>query len=103
MKKYTLDYFIKKFSEIPRNQWCTGKLANGLGQKCAYGHCGESMKRPTKESRALDALVATSDSSYVGLASVNDGRIGAELKAELGKHPKTRVIRYLKSLKVGKK
>lgn len=46
--EYNVDYFIKKFEEIPENQWSVGDfrtiIKNGLGNIksttwCAQGHC----------------------------------------------------------------
>ncbi len=39
MKKYTIDYFIKKFEAIPEELWCTGQLTIN-GKHCALGHTG---------------------------------------------------------------
>lgn len=90
MKKFTLDYFINKFEALPRNKWCEGTLTNAFGQHCALGHCGAVWREPTKESLALGRMLDFKT------AEINDG---ASEYLELGKHPKTRVVRYLKSLK----
>lgn len=37
--KYTVNYFIKKFSAIPRRLWTTGKYTRGEAH-CVLGHCG---------------------------------------------------------------
>jgi hypothetical protein len=36
---YTVDYFIKKFSAIPEDEWTVFIQQNGAGQRCAFGHC----------------------------------------------------------------
>lgn len=36
---YTVDYFIKKFEEIPEENWVIGEFRNDNGC-CAQGHCG---------------------------------------------------------------
>lgn len=38
---YTPDYYLEKFSDIPDDQWITGKYESDDGCKhCAMGHCG---------------------------------------------------------------
>lgn len=37
--KYTVDYFINKFSRIPTNKWTTGDYKKH-GRYCALGHAG---------------------------------------------------------------
>lgn len=93
MKKYTLEYFIKKFSEIPDSQWATKKFVIG-DRKCAFGHCGAIQSaQDTNESKALMKLLSTLGT--MDLFDVNDGK---KPYAHLGSTPKERVINYLKSL-----
>jgi len=44
--RYTIDYFINKFSAIPEELWCTGDFQDG-NKFCAQGHCG--LKIETRE------------------------------------------------------
>ncbi len=39
MKKYTIDYFIKKFKATRAKDWTTGVLED-RGAMCVLGHCG---------------------------------------------------------------
>ena len=88
--KYTLDYFIAKFEAIPRNKWCTGAFDDELNRRCALGHCGHLSGFSTEVSEALEKLVPGS------IVRVNDGAFEYR---KLGKHPKTRILRYLRQLK----
>lgn len=84
--KYNIDYFIKFFTQIPKNKWTIGKLKTQNGKKCALGHCGGYS---TKKSIALDDILRNT-------MFINDGRTSFVL---LGKHPKTRILRALKNIK----
>lgn len=44
--KYTVDYFIGKFTAIPEELWWEGDYQNPLNsaQHCALGHCGARLK-----------------------------------------------------------
>jgi hypothetical protein len=76
--KYTVDYFIKKFSAIPAKKWCTGyfKLGNG---HCALGHCGSveygsRAYQHTDEGNALIGLTSRiGDNQYACITTINDG------------------------------
>jgi len=62
MKKYSVDYFIKKFKAIPSKNWITGILFNKDKTKfCVLGHCGVTniWIKQTKESRELINLFNT--------------------------------------------
>lgn len=87
MNKYTLDYFIKKFSKIPKNKWCTGSYTDSNGLHCAIGHTFNVKG----ETSFINKLVHLTE-----LTQVNDGKNPFH---KLGKHPRTRVVNYLKSLK----
>lgn len=55
-QKFTVDYFIDKFSKIPEENWCTGMFTIGSAH-CAYGHCGLGWDTSfTEESVALADL-----------------------------------------------
>lgn len=36
---YNVDYFIKKFQNIPEHKWCIGELQDESGRRCFLGHC----------------------------------------------------------------
>jgi hypothetical protein len=62
---YTVDYFIQKFSSIPRKLWCVGSFVEG-DRMCALGHCGMRVAHPTPESLALNRVIASPE-------YINDG------------------------------
>jgi len=69
-QKYTVDYFIDKFSNIYESCWCTFAYTDPYLSHCALGHCGASESNPrTPESSALIALF---DKVNLSVASVND-------------------------------
>ncbi len=37
--KFTVDFFINKFSAIPEEKWCTGVQTSRDNKHCALGHC----------------------------------------------------------------
>lgn len=101
MSKYTVDYFIEKFSRIPKNRWTVNEFRNSKGQRCALGHCGETSVR-TPESLALHNLFVDFNAFDLDFRPmlVNDGD-GKYCK--LGKHPRTRILRALRMIKKGNK
>lgn len=62
-QEYTVDYFIEKFSAIPKSKWKTGHLTCKNGAKCALGHCGvrEVDRENTTDQEVLDSLVGQND------------------------------------------
>lgn len=58
---FTVDYFIDKFLLIPEGMWCTETYNNGMGQSCAYGHCGctglTNEEYDTEEAEDLFTLI----------------------------------------------
>jgi hypothetical protein len=64
---YDVDYFIRKFSEIPEENWYAGSYCHpNIEAYCALGHCGERYSNAsiisgtverTGESSALRSLV----------------------------------------------
>jgi hypothetical protein len=94
MTKYTVDYFIKKFSAIPKKNWTTGKLQDPMNPdvRCAIGHCGmPSNAGRTEEAKALYRLIDPTSST----ARINDGRDSAYPQ----KHPRSRVLAALRDIK----
>lgn len=53
---YDHDFFLRKFSAIPDEQWCTCARTNYLGQHCAIGHT-ERNRHETKETAALNVAL----------------------------------------------
>ncbi len=95
--KYTVEYFIKKFSKIPDSKWNVGDFISYDGKKkCALGWCGMKNVDPkeslfgkeTKESTELENLL----NNYV--ADINDGR-NPKYKQET---PKARILAALKDV-----
>lgn len=93
--KYTIDYFIKKFTKIPNSKWTVGDFIDSSGKSCALGHCGWCYGNyETEEGLALIDLFSVSGISSV--AQLNDG--GGSYNT-YGKTPRTRILRALKNLK----
>ena len=96
--KYTLDYYIDKFNNIPEDKWGTGVYNDDNGHCCAFGHCGAYAGREeTDEARSLSTIFRElKKDNDPDLTHINDGDRGAE---KYGETPKERVVNYLKSLK----
>lgn len=91
--KYSLQYFIKKFEKIPRNEWTTGRYhSEDYTKSCALGHCGHGKSGATLESAALKSLTVQS------IIDLNDGTEYCPEKYKRMKHPKTRIVNFLKDL-----
>lgn len=97
MKKYDVNYFIKKFSKIPDNKWITGRLSNGTGGYCAIGHCGGVL---SKETTGLIRVLSTLSCTPV---VINDNLIvdyRNQISADVfGDTPKERIINALVNIK----
>lgn len=92
--KYDVDYFIAKFSAIPKNKWTTKKYSDGNGAHCAFGHCGAtSLNGGNLEAQELEQLIYGAFKYCV--PEIND--YGTGLVA--GKHPRTRILNALKKIK----
>lgn len=92
-KKYTVDYFIKKFSLIPHDDWCIGTYhVSETDQCCALGHCGMNEDYTPPMAKALIGHFANRPFS---VSAVNDG----EVKKFRQKTPRTRVIAALREIK----
>lgn len=108
MKKYTVDYFIRKFSRIPEENWICGLSYRGSEQNCALGHCGSSTSPSNPEAKALTKIINRvcrlsaweindcSDETY--LAVKQHGPVYA-----LGENPKQRILAVLELAKAGVK
>lgn len=56
--KYTIEWFIAKFTSIPAKNWTLGVLNTSDGRSCLLGHCGVTdYKKPTKEAKALHKIL----------------------------------------------
>jgi hypothetical protein len=81
--KFTVDYFIEKFSKIPDKNWCTQYLLSSLGKSCALGHCGVRSNNiiafggiEHEEGSALAKILAPvsmQDAEYSVVYEINDG------------------------------
>lgn len=71
--KYTVDYFIAKFTAIPDEKWCVEKYESKSGERCALGHCGRRPLKGSEEAKALGELFWDRENG-LEVPSVNDGR-----------------------------
>ncbi len=108
MKKYTVNYFINKFSKIPANRWTTKRFKTKTGKCCALGHCGDTdLSDGNKESNALFRLI--SKNLTMSVYTVNDERIYVSrspfgyVSTYLGDTPKSRILAALELIKAGVK
>ncbi len=98
MNKYTAEYFINKFEQIPDAKWTVHVYYNPMEKSyCALGHCGCTAKKATNEGIALNRLFWKNTPFTV--PDVNDGR--SSLACELGDTPKERVINALALIAAG--
>lgn len=94
MKKYMVDYFIKKFSEIPDEEWGIREYVSyDDGRRCAIGHCGGPW---SEESNTLRNLVQ----EFLGcsVTGINDG---LKQHGNAGETPKERILNALELIKAG--
>lgn len=94
--KYTVDYFIEKFSKIPKEKWCVEKFSYPDGRKCALGHCGVTLTSIPKEGRILNDIFQKYYNVWAWY--INDGYYNIKNFSKY-KHPKTRILNALKELK----
>lgn len=88
--KYTVDYFIKKFSKIHYSKWTTGKYENN-GKCCALGFCGTRFG--TEENKEAKALI-----NILGIpVQINDNYIHRFNQ----KTPRARILAALREAKEG--
>lgn len=106
--KYTVDYFIDKFSTIPDNQFTLGEYVSKNGTKCALGHCGFTNNDDTAvEGRQLNNLMTRAFG--IGAANISDGAKNIYYfnpsrsynAKELGSTPKKRILTALELIKAG--
>lgn len=91
--KYTVDYFIDKFSKIPDSKFISGLQCDNKGNHCAYGWCATKFYysssgngHETEEGQALTKLFTIPELQYLDLA----GEIPEGMPARInnGDHPK---------------
>jgi hypothetical protein len=92
--KYTVDYFIKKFTAIPDELWCVNHYRTSHGQRCASGWCGKTIHRTTVESLALNRLMGHFLNHTEG---INDNF--CDSYSHLGDTPKERILVALENIK----
>jgi hypothetical protein len=109
--KYTVDFFIKKFSKIRKNHWTTGDWCDEQGRRCAEGWCYSSRYPNGKSANgkyspmvnALNQVFAnTVKNDAIGFndnnpVSMVNFSITQFLKLE--DHPKVRILFALKRAK----
>lgn len=88
MKRYTVDYFIKKFSAIPENMWIVGSFGSPGRPRCALGHCLDN----TKEVESLQNLMKNF-ACYA--TSINDNKDSKYQQST----PKQRILAALYDIK----
>jgi len=86
--KYTVNYFIEKFNQIPEEEWCVGTITNYQNQKCAVGHCDSYTKACQLTKLFLQELNTKP-------TIVNDGRHNTYTQ----KTPKQRILAALIDIK----
>lgn len=96
MSKYTVDYFIEKFINIPAKQYFMQEFINPINpdQRCALGHCGmRYIDTLTEEAAALWELLGIKNSPV----AINDG-LDRRYKQPT---PKARILAALLDVKAG--
>jgi hypothetical protein len=106
--KFTKEYFIKKFEEIPENKWLIGILVSidDVESHCALGHCGvrynpDGSWTNTEEADSLEILLNPvmekrgylAREMYGSVWRINDRNVFN------GTTPKRRILNALKGLK----
>lgn len=90
---YYIDYFIKKFEQIPEDMWCTELYTDNFGRCCARGHCGDGKIGRNDELRSLFEVLGK-----VPLTTINDGFDSRYQQPVI----KDRVLAALRDIKSGK-
>lgn len=97
--KYTVDYFIDKFSKIPNKFWITGRFDAPTVdhvKHCVLGHCWRKVGGPhTQESKALRNLFA--EYFHTKPWMINDSRFSNNQFPQ--KTPRGRILAALKKIK----
>lgn len=85
-KRYSAEYYYLFFKSIPPKKWTTGTFERYEGNsvtKCAVGHCGFGSHKAGMLCR-----------NFPEIFGVNDA--GNKKAEKLGKHPRTRVLRFFR-------
>ena len=98
---YNKQYFIRKFSKIPTNQWCVGTWSTfssivAKTQYCALGHCGQRMNHDIHNPapNEAQALVKLFGDDRRLVPNINDGK---DVRYNQ-RTPKQRILAALKDL-----
>lgn len=93
-----INYFIKKFTDIPRDQWIVGDYSSDDGKRrCVLGHCG-AMKGTFNDYWGEEAYEINMLFYHLigeSVATVNDGNVPTWNKG----HPKDNIIFALMYMK----
>lgn len=89
--RYNAKFFIKKFRAIPSKLWTVGEYRKG-NCRCALGHCGETNRRDTEQSRALARMFG--EAFLCSVMLIND----KETAAFPQKSPKARILAALRQV-----
>jgi hypothetical protein len=101
-RKYTVDFFLKKFSKIPVRRWTTAVFEKE-GRRCALGHCGvKAMLQLNPQGKALAEIFgwlpnAGLETKADRVAEINDKQ--PNYAGVKGKTPRTRILNALRMAK----
>lgn len=96
---YDVDYFIKKFTAIPEEDWAVEEFVTKDNKRCVLGHCGvtDDADVLTVEAIVLSRLIYSNFD--VLTVDINDGnRNDTEY---LGNTPKKRILAALELITAG--
>ncbi len=93
--KFTVDYFIKKFSAIPAKKWCVHDYTDERGRHCVLGHCGERWKGGSLSTSQSQDLKEIFRAAGLNAIKTNDGDMVSFPQST----PKARILAALKWIK----
>lgn len=99
--KYTKEYFIEKFSNIPEENWVSTSLGKD-GKHCALGHCGVKLSKDdriyvsTPEANALIKLFGGNNKAKDSYEK--RWRFVTRINDDCEDTPKNNILNKLKSL-----
>ena len=108
-KKYTVQYFIRKFSRIPENKWTRCSIAKQEnGATCVLGHVGVTLGSDGEyllppEAQALCELLSGTPNNYVPVYRINDHQDYKSYKEGTMFSPKQNILAALDKLVIRKK
>ena len=103
-KKYSTDFFIKKFTKIAEKRWITDTFGDGHGAHCALGHCVDSKGHNHQMRNDLCELF--SGVLGVKVSSINDFNKPLAIKSSVGNvmikeaTPRRRILAALAFIKM---